>query len=150
MAWGIFHGVFLIFERAMGLRILERLPRIIQHAYVLATVIISWVFFRSESIGQAFSMIQVMFGGGQASGAVLPLPYLLNTEIILAFIACCVFSFPSIEWIKWPFQDPRDPLKRKVSSTQFFLAVIVLAFVFGLSLSYLASNTFNPFIYYRF
>ncbi len=59
--WGAYHGLFLILER-LGLgRILKKLPALFRHIYTLLAVMCGWVFFRAESIGDAFLYLKCMF-----------------------------------------------------------------------------------------
>ncbi|MBK9616900.1 MAG: MBOAT family protein [Uliginosibacterium sp.] len=61
LIWGVYHGVFLVLER-MGLSaLLEKLPRLLRHAYTLIVVIVGWVFFRSESLPQSLTLLGKMF-----------------------------------------------------------------------------------------
>lgn len=55
VAWGVYHGVFLIVERIGLLRLVERLPPPLRHLYALAVVIFGWALFRAETVGQAWS-----------------------------------------------------------------------------------------------
>jgi len=58
IVWGIFHGFFLILERLGWNKILDRLPSIIQIGYTFLITSIGWVFFRSNSMTDAWLMLQ--------------------------------------------------------------------------------------------
>jgi Predicted membrane protein involved in D-alanine export len=60
--WGAIHGGFLLFERLLGKKLLQRLPVVVQHGYSLLVVIVAWVFFRGDSLGNATAMIGAMIG----------------------------------------------------------------------------------------
>ncbi|MCA8923022.1 MAG: MBOAT family protein, partial [Planctomycetes bacterium] len=51
VAWGLFHGVFLVGERLAAGKV--RAPRLLQHLYVLVAVMVGWVLFRAESFAHA-------------------------------------------------------------------------------------------------
>ena len=59
--WGLFHGVFLILERLGLNKILKKLPKIIQHLYVIIIVSIGWVFFRADNILNALIYTKRLF-----------------------------------------------------------------------------------------
>ena len=60
VAWGLFHGAFLVIER-MGLgKLLASLPAAFGHVYTLAVVLVGWVFFRAETLGQAIEFLRAM------------------------------------------------------------------------------------------
>src|SRR5262249_51365664 len=60
--WGLFHGTFLILERLRRLDPLRPGPRAVRHIYVVVTVLVSWVFFRAESLPAAISWLRSMLG----------------------------------------------------------------------------------------
>jgi alginate O-acetyltransferase complex protein AlgI len=62
VAWGLFHAVLLLIERA-GLDVaLKRLPTALRHVYVLAAVMAGWVVLRSETLGGALSFVKALVG----------------------------------------------------------------------------------------
>lgn len=62
VVWGLYHGAFLVVERA-GLRgVLERLPAAVGHAYALLAILIGWVFFRADTLPHAIAYLQGMAG----------------------------------------------------------------------------------------
>src|SRR4029077_2862253 len=50
IVWGLYHGVFLVLERAFLGKLLERLPGLVRHAYTLLVVMVGWVFFRADTL----------------------------------------------------------------------------------------------------
>jgi len=56
--WGVFHGCFLIIERLGWSKILDRLPSIIQISYTFLITSIGWVFFRANSMSDAWLILQ--------------------------------------------------------------------------------------------
>jgi alginate O-acetyltransferase complex protein AlgI len=60
IVWGTWHGALLAFERFTGLAEYKGFS-IFRWLTTMIFVMIGWVFFRSESIGQALTIIQPMF-----------------------------------------------------------------------------------------
>ena len=50
VAWGIFHGTFIVLERSGWGTLLERAWRPFQHIYTLNVVVVAWVFFRADNL----------------------------------------------------------------------------------------------------
>jgi len=63
VVWGGLHGTFLAAERWLREReMLPKLPRVPAALMTYALVLITWVFFRGQSIGDGWLMLQAMFG----------------------------------------------------------------------------------------
>lgn len=108
------------------------------HIYVILAVMIGFVFFRSEDMGQGVSWIVKMFTGLQFGHASMQLLLSLLTPIHLAAFAAGIFaSMPVMETIG------------KAEKLQKVLWVSSLAVLFVCMLN-LAGGTYNPFIYFRF
>ena len=58
VVWGLFHGFFLIVERLGWLNWLKKMPTFLQASYTFIIVSLGWVFFRSNSVGEAMLMLQ--------------------------------------------------------------------------------------------
>ncbi len=155
MAWGMFHGLFLVLERIGLGRLLEKMPVVVAHAYTLVIVMVGWVFFRADDFTQAAVIIQAMFGVVQGVSAT-PLATALTPEVLVALVMGCLLSFPLLSKLLDLAGRPRvgahagyrgpnaDTLDVHVMS----VPVLLLGFV--LCLAILATNTLNPFLYFRF
>ncbi len=149
--WGLYHGLFLLLERAgLGKR-LERIWSPITHAYTILTVLVGWVFFRTETLPEAFHFLQKMIGLGGSSTAVMAYPpsYFLNAELLVSLLLGIVLSTPIYPY----FQRGWERLVARLVSIHFLLNSIYVAGLFGLfvlAVMYLAADTYNPFIYFRF
>ncbi len=58
VAWGLFHGLFLIIERLGFGDFLKKLPSFLQVTYTFLLVSLGWVFFRASSMTDAFLVLQ--------------------------------------------------------------------------------------------
>lgn len=102
LIWGLWHGLFLVFERLFR-DFFVRLPRIFRHCYVLLAVVVGWVFFRSESIGDAIFYISAMLNPSR----IVPEPLfyeLSNNARLFFFVAGVVFSMPVFLWARKRFE----------------------------------------------
>ena len=62
IVWGLFFGILMIIERGFLLKRLEKIPHWMSHVYLLFVILISWVFFSQNSLGEALTYLKVMFG----------------------------------------------------------------------------------------
>jgi len=152
--WGLFHGFFLVLERVGLERILAKLWSPFQHLYVLLIVIIGWVVFRADNIGYGWNYIKIMFGFNAQPSEWVPMLEYLNNETYIAILIAILGSttlFINIQkqYHKYQIRLSQD-VNQVFNSIFSLLSVVGLLLLLILSLSYLASNTYNPFIYYRF
>lgn len=140
MIWGIYHGLFLIFER-LGLdKILKRYPDIVQHIYTLLVVMVGWMIFRVENLSDIHVILKKMFiydPGDLILNSYLIFNY-VNFKTCVFFVIAILFSLPVFKII-----DDRL-LKNEIIRFSFFGSL------FFISLVFLSSSGYNPFIYFRF
>ncbi|MBV9755987.1 MAG: MBOAT family protein, partial [Alphaproteobacteria bacterium] len=98
LVWGMIHGAFLVAERAGLSRLLARAPVFLRHLYVMAVVVLAWVFFRSENLVAAGRYLRALLGLGHASGA-MPIWYYLDRTTALALMIGAMVATPAFSWI---------------------------------------------------
>jgi alginate O-acetyltransferase complex protein AlgI len=139
VVWGGIHGGWLALERALGKRSpWQALPRPLRVASTFLVVLIGWVFFRAPDLSSAWSYLASMLGLATAQpaapllGGVLYTPYALGS---LALAALVTWSCPQT----WDWT-------RRLTAARAGLALggLVLALVA------MASQGYNPFIYFIF
>ncbi|MFX3635328.1 MAG: MBOAT family protein [Candidatus Pristimantibacillus sp.] len=135
LLWGLYFGIILIFEKWMGLKLLQRMPRWLRHSYALLLILIGWVLFAFDELPAMGSYFTAMIGmNGQPlwnSGSW----YLIYTNVIL-LVVLVIASMPS---------KTRPQLEQRP-----YIQLIWHAILFLLSIAYLVDATFNPFLYFRF
>jgi len=151
VVWGLFHGAFLVVERLGLARGLAAVPPPVRHAYLLFVVMVSWVFFRAETLGGALAMLGAMFGMGGTAPTPYEATWYLNREVLLALAAAVVGSTPIVPrlaaWWAAPAADGGDP---RYAWAPSLVGVVALILLFTASLTLSAAQTYNPFIYFRF
>jgi len=154
VVWGMYHGAMLIIERAGLLRILSMLPRILRHVYTLLAVVIGWVFFRSESLGQATAMIARMFWVGPAAEPAPAIVELSSTQQVVAMVVGMVAATPlisrSFKYLAIEVNRTSIARGRTLKLYQHLVVLGTVALLLYVNASYIASGTYNPFIYFRF
>lgn len=132
--WGFYYGVILLFEKLVLGDRLEKLPGALRHVYTMLVVMIGWVFFASESFGGALSYLKAMFTFS-VGGFMLLLPW--AATITVGIIA----STPLLK----KFWDKAGE-KKVFAFSEAALCLIALI----LCTASLVSDTYNPFLYFRF
>ena len=129
----------LAFERSRGKTSLyRRLPATAATAVTFAIVCLAWVFFRAPTLAVALGYLAAL--GGLAPtppesalvGGLLYQPYYALTLVVAALV---VWTAPQT----WNFTRTLTPLRAA-------WCLVLL----GVSVSLMASQTFNPFIYFIF
>lgn len=145
IVWGLFHGLFIIIER-IGLKKVLVKNRIVSHFYLLLIITISWVFFRSDNLSYAYNYLTSMFSFNSSVNLDF-ITYYLNKEVAIALILALVFSMPIYKFIKTKLLHNQLHLLNK---SLLLLRPIGLTVLFIICCMYIASDTYNPFIYFRF
>ena len=153
VAWGLYHGLFLLLERTAWGNALEKLPRFLRHVYALLAIMLGWVLFRADTFPQAAGYFTALFG---LSHPAYPEPlgrYAGDTA--LCAIALGVF-FSGFQWNQFKSACARRAADLP-GTTQSLLEglgkVVEIALVLVLlvlSAIWMADGTYNPFIYFHF
>ena len=142
VAWGLYYGVILIIEKYLLSPVLDRLPDVVRHIYSIVLVVIGWVLFFSSSFGQAADYIRAMFGAGAHGFADRESMYLLTSNLILWLI----LIFGSTPLVHFRYEHM---LRSKKWNTTIINSVVYAA-LFIVCIAYLVTETYNPFLYFRF
>lgn len=144
--WGLFHGSFLILERVGLTHFLERVPSICRHIYVLLVVLVGWVFFRADDFTSAviyLSKMVVYAPGTESVNSYLTF-FGFNGLTILGVALGLVFSTPIYTKMREQFAST---LGHTISNS---FEHILLVLLFVITLTFVAADSYNPFIYFRF
>lgn len=144
LLWGLYYGVLLILEKHVWGALMDRLPGVIQHIYTFVLVMVGWVFFFSPDLGSALDYIGMMFGMGASALADRQAVFLLTTHWLLFLL--CILGSSSIGWtILRAFME-----SYKKGRTQRIMSCVIYMGIFLVSVAFLVTETFNPFLYFRF
>ena len=147
VVWGLFHGAFLVLERMGFKRWLQARPAPFRHAYLLLVVMVSWVFFRADSLPAAWHFLAAMAGLSTASGLEHPIALYADSQIVLAIAVGIIGSAPVVPALRrWLERFAGRGAVMASSIGQ----VAMLACLLMASILPLAAGTYNPFIYFRF
>jgi len=135
--WGLYYALLLIVEKLFLLKHLNKLPRLLGHVYTMIIVVLGWALFYFEDMGALAAFVQRLFSfmPDSAQGLALVSAYL--PFMLLTAFAC----LPAVS---------RFAKARENSSVIRWIKPLLAAAVFLLCVASLASQSYNPFIYFRF
>lgn len=142
--WGLMFGIMLIIEKLFLTKHLEKMPSILQRIYVLFTVMISFIIFNANSIGEAWNNIIGLFGANGESLINASTIYYLKSYLVVLVIAI-IGSTPLLKNII-------EKLKTKTNANKIInlLEPIAMTSILIIVTAYLVDNSYNPFLYFRF
>ena len=177
--WGLYYGVFLIIEKLFLGRVLEKLPRAVQHCYAILIFVCGWVFFWISDPAQIAGYFASMLGLHGLTGT-MTFWELTVWEYWPIFVVCTLASTPVIPWLRGriesyvagqtgvvpaaaPVKGNEQPptvslslLALKSSSHRglvIIVGVVVDVALFALlvmSAFAIVSGSYSPFIYFQF
>ncbi len=149
VVWGLFHGLFSFLEEWIpGLR---KLPRILGHIYTMLVVVVGFVIFRADTLGEACGMIGQMFAGFTFTPAQMSFALMqLTPYFIVMFAAAVFFCGPAerlVKRLRAAGEEEQQGEAAKAAQTVLYLTALILLCWCVLRLS---GGAYNPFIYFRF
>ena len=136
--WGLYYGLLLLFEKYVWSRI--PMPRFINRILTLLLVIIGWVIFSSDTLPQILSTLGAMFGKAPLGFFDSNARYYLSTNWVL-LVVCVFCALPGVRLIYKSLKQ--DTLGRVIL---WILAAVLLT----VCTAFMVSQSYNPFLYFRF
>ena len=142
LVWGLYYGALLLAEKFLLHRLKEKLPDVVNIAMTLVLVLIGWVFFYYESLGDGLQHLGIMFG---LSDAALTDPYTVYYfKHYFLFLAAAALA--SIPWK----QVLGSRLSLRLCAAGSRLKPVAVTLLFLSSLAMIITQSYNPFLYFRF
>lgn len=143
IVWGIYYGVILIMEKYVWGAVVDSLPKVIRRIYTMVLILIGWVFFFSPSLGYALRYLFAMVGGG-AGIADSNAFFLLFTHWLFYLLAILGSSATGSRILKSVIRIWENSAVRMVVTGILFFGM------FFISVAFLITDTYHPFLYFRF
>lgn len=141
--WGLYFAVLIALERLFLRRLLDALPRVVGHLYLLAAVVLGWALFYFEDFGRLGAYLALLFGAGAWSSPDLGRVVREHVFWLALALALCLPLAPRL----------RAWLAARAPATQAWAAAAAVPFHLGLlalATAMLVGRTYNPFLYFRF
>ena len=137
LLWGLYYGIWLILEKLVLLKWLKKIPGVLTHVYTMVIVLLGWALFYFEDMGALGSFFVKAFTMTAADAAqwntvLAYLPLMLVAAVAATPLgAKCYARVKEKAWIGYG----------EIAVTAVLMLLCVCALV---------SQSYNPFIYFRF
>ena len=141
IAWGVYYGVLLLAEKLLLKKVKDKLPGIVNLLGTLLLVLVGWVLFYYESLLDALRHLGVMFGFVKAELTDPTVIYYFKhyfAVLVIAMAAC----------VPWKMATDRLPEKARSLGTAWKPVAVTVLFL--LAMSIIVTQSYNPFLYFRF
>ena len=143
LIFALYHAFFILIEKLGVTKKLEQIGKIPSTIYTFSVVLIGWAIFKSSSVNDLGDLLQNLFGITSNEHQVVLSNKVITTLIIALFLSFRTL-FPQIETLKNTITD-------KLGVGTFLLIKGALAiFLLVVSISYVTTEEFIPFIYSKF
>lgn len=132
--WGVYFGIILILEKLFVGKIIDKLPGFFKHVYALFLILISWLIFFCDDLTLLYKYIPKIFANYN----------IIDNEFIFYIKNYMIFLVSGILF--------SIPIVNKINKTRAIriMTVFVYVLLFVVSISQLCSDSYNPFLYFRF
>lgn len=134
--WGLYFASFLVLEKKIYGKYLNN-TKVFKYIYTIVLVVISFVIFNCETIGDIKIFLSSMFGLNNLPLINTETLYYIRSYLVLLIIAI-IASTPLLKVIG-----------NKLKKLEFLEPVIYTGIII-LVTAYLVDTSFNPFLYFRF
>ena len=138
--WGIYHSFFVIIERAFLNKVLSK-NRFLSVLYVNIIVCLGWVIFRAENVLSGVDYLSKLLSPWMYAGNRIQVWEYMDYKTIVVFV---------IAFLGMGIIQSIIPIKICNKWKESVLESIYCTVVLILSLAAIASDTYNPFIYFQF
>ena len=148
LLWGLWFFLFLMLERFVLKKWLEKVP-VISNVYLLVVVLIGWVIFRFTNVELVMTLVRSLFGanGNPLTSFTAEIQLQSNQYLLLVSILA---SFPLAKnlriWLE-AYANSHGALA-KIWNICFYSIIPVILLL--LSTACLVGDSYNPFIYFQF
>ena len=143
LVWGIYYGVLLLIEKFLLQDLLKKLPGAVTWCTTFLLVMVGWVFFYYEQLGDGLRHLGIMFGITQSS-LTDPATVYYFKHYLLYFVVAALACIP------WKPVAEKLPGYTAAARLAPWLKPLVLTAIFLLGLAMIVTQSYNPFLYFRF
>jgi alginate O-acetyltransferase complex protein AlgI len=143
IVWGMYYGALLLVEKFLLRDLKKKLPAVVNIATTFLLVLIGWVFFYYEDLSAALHHLCVMFG---LSGAALSDPWAVYyfKHNLVFLITAALASLP------WKQLLQKLPCRNTLNAAGSWIKPLIVTVLFLLSIAMVVTQSYNPFLYFRF
>ena len=147
LLWGLYYGFILILEKLFLLNWLDKLPSLVRRIYSLFIIVMGWVIFAVTDMSQMGVYFKALFGMGELgmAGTMAGTSYaIMGNAVLLIILILASTDIPkSIGTTIMTKLESKETLALIIKN--LFYGVVLL-----LCIAFLVSDSYNPFLYFRF
>ena len=147
VVWGFIHGLLIMLERRGIIKPERFKPKWLGNVYTVLVAVVAFTIFRAATLKQGFSFIGKMFAGFGTSAQIQSLLHETLTASVIAFGAIAIIGATPL--VKNLYHKMKNSGRINTNVLDIGAMVLTIAMLI-LSILSLASDTYNPFIYFRF
>ena len=137
--WGLYYGVILIIEKFVIGKFLEKLPSVLKHIYTIIIFLFGWAIFFFDDMSLLGEFITNLFN--PSNGIIGQQALVILCHYAVIFAAAIFASTPIAKNLY---------LKIKGKRFTFALETLFCVIVLVLSTASIVTQSYNPFLYFRF
>ncbi len=137
LLWGLYYGVLLIIEKVFLLKWLKKTPAVVNHIYTVFLVLLGWALFYFEDMTALGAFFARAFSF--TSSAVADINTILG--YLPLFLVSALAATPLGAWCYRKLRERKG---------MAYVTIAIAAVLMVLCVAALASQSYNPFIYFRF
>lgn len=147
--WGLFNFMFILLEKIFLEKLLKKVPAIISRLYFIVFVLIGWTFFYFTDTAKLFSFLGAMFGSAGRSFVDFNATLILQNNIIF-IVMCLIACTPAGKFIANEIKKAYGGKTKLIYGLRVYVKPLLHLLVFITTLIFMVSQTYNPFLYFRF
>ena len=136
--WGLYYAILLLIEKALR-KYIVKIPIILKWIFTFILINIGWLIFKIEDNNILINIFKNMFIFDEGNFILFVTKHFSIINQMLFVIIGLIFMFPIYR-----------KLKEKNNNIINWILDITICLLFILSICSLISNSYNPFIYFRF
>ena len=146
--WGLYYFIFLVLEKKVLLKKLEKLPGFIGHIYAMAVVYFGWIIFKFTDLSYLGHMLKGMFGLNHNGFVNLEVVMTFKNNIFFIIVAVIACTPLAKELYKWMCRKCKTVVIFKYLRRIIEIAGPVLLLL--VATMALVGNSYNPILYFQF
>lgn len=148
LLWGLWFFLFLMLERLLLKRVLEKVP-VISNLYLIVVVMLGWVIFRCTDLSMAMALAKSLFGANGNALSSFTAEIILKGHLFLLAV-CFVVCTPLPRMVKEKIESAaaRHRGMATVWNVVFYSVIPVVLLL--LATAGLVGDSYNPFLYFQF
>ncbi|WP_330027855.1 MBOAT family O-acyltransferase [Frisingicoccus sp.] len=146
--WGLYYFIFLVLEKKVLLKKLEKLPGFVGHIYAMAVVYFGWIIFKFTDLSYLGHMLKGMFGLNHNGFVNLEVVMTFKNNIFFIIVAVIACTPLAKELYKWMCRKCKTVVIFKYLRRIIEIAGPVLLLL--VATMALVGNSYNPFLYFQF